>query len=361
MKYYVGIDIQESESLIATYDEHNVIVWKNKDGKQTTPSAIYIDKAGKKIFGDLAYQEIPYNSGEVAYGFVSFEKDTLFELRNGLVTLNTRECTAELIRYLEGCLPQVVSQLGKKVYLFPVPVDFNEEQKAQLSASAMLAGLDDIQMVPVPLAAGYSIDGFGGYIVIDLRSNKLTVSFIKKEKENCTIVNSFVDNSVSETAMVEAVFDKIIKPWYLDKYDIEDDFENNAQCRFLCNASRRAAKAAILDLCSKEETYITLDEKRARAMDKDGEEMLLHICFDRFDCDNVLKDMIERILELTEKIAHDARLNGEDIKGLIFTGRMSQYHTIRQNITKKLNIPICEVDPLTALATGAALFGFHTN
>ena len=56
MKYYVGIDLGTTNSAISSFDGENVRVWKSKkDQNDVTPSAIYVDKRGKRFYGKEAY------------------------------------------------------------------------------------------------------------------------------------------------------------------------------------------------------------------------------------------------------------------------------------------------------------------
>ena len=53
MKYFVGIDLGTTNSAISTFDGVKIRVWKNKkDQSDVTPSAIYVDKRGRRFAFD---------------------------------------------------------------------------------------------------------------------------------------------------------------------------------------------------------------------------------------------------------------------------------------------------------------------
>ena len=73
MKYYVGIDLGTTNSVISTFDGENVRVWKSKkDQNDVTPSAIYIDKRGKRYYGKNAYIKYSQDPDRCAVLFKRF-------------------------------------------------------------------------------------------------------------------------------------------------------------------------------------------------------------------------------------------------------------------------------------------------
>lgn len=57
MKYFVGIDLGTTNSAISTFDGTEIRVWKNKrEQTDVTPSAIYVDKRGRRFYGKKAYE-----------------------------------------------------------------------------------------------------------------------------------------------------------------------------------------------------------------------------------------------------------------------------------------------------------------
>lgn len=46
---YIGIDLGTTNSVIATFDGKDTRVWKSKEQSDVTPSAIYVDRRGKKF------------------------------------------------------------------------------------------------------------------------------------------------------------------------------------------------------------------------------------------------------------------------------------------------------------------------
>ena len=110
MKYYVGIDLGTTNSAISTFDGENVRVWKNKkDQSDVTPSVIYMDRRGKKFYGQAAYLKIPQEEKNCAFLFKRF-MGTSNKIKIGNLEMTPEECSAEILRELYRNLPAEIRE-----------------------------------------------------------------------------------------------------------------------------------------------------------------------------------------------------------------------------------------------------------
>lgn len=103
MKTYVGIDLGTTNSAICSYDGENVRIWKSPDQNDVTPSAIFIDKKGRRFYGRKAYNQAPaypHNTATLFKRFMGTNKK--IEISGANVTLTPIECSAEILRVLFG-------------------------------------------------------------------------------------------------------------------------------------------------------------------------------------------------------------------------------------------------------------------
>ena len=56
---YVGIDLGTTNSVITSFDGKTTRVWKSPEQNDVTPSVIYINKRGGKMYGQSAYNNEP--------------------------------------------------------------------------------------------------------------------------------------------------------------------------------------------------------------------------------------------------------------------------------------------------------------
>ena len=56
MAYYIGIDLGTTNSAIVTFNGEKTRIWKTVGQTDVTPSCIYIDKKGRKYYGNKKIQ-----------------------------------------------------------------------------------------------------------------------------------------------------------------------------------------------------------------------------------------------------------------------------------------------------------------
>ena len=64
MRNFVGIDLGTTNSAICSYDGSETRIWKSPERNDVTPSAIYIDRLGRKLVGQRAYSAAPRSPGQ---------------------------------------------------------------------------------------------------------------------------------------------------------------------------------------------------------------------------------------------------------------------------------------------------------
>ena len=62
----IGIDLGTTNSVICSYDGKRTQVWKSPEQNDVTPSAIYVDRRGRRYYGRRAYEMAPSNEKNAA-------------------------------------------------------------------------------------------------------------------------------------------------------------------------------------------------------------------------------------------------------------------------------------------------------
>ncbi len=160
----------------------------------------------------------------------------------------------------------------------------------------------------------------------------------------------------------EGLFDRILvdniaMPWLVDTFDLPEGFRTDPNYAALVRLASWACEQAKIELSSREETSIVLQESEIRLRDRSGEEIYLDIPIQRATLDNLIS---QRILETVESVrdtlAH-AHLTIDDISRIVFIGGPSQYPPLRELVCDELKLKSdTNVDPMTAVAEGAAIF-----
>lgn len=109
MKNYAGIDLGTTNSAICSYDGENLRLYKSPEQHDVTPSAIYVDKRGRKYLGRAAYDNAAKDSDNAAVLFKRvMGTSTPIKLLAAGRTMTPEECSAEILKVLFGYLPEEI-------------------------------------------------------------------------------------------------------------------------------------------------------------------------------------------------------------------------------------------------------------
>ena len=99
MKNYIGIDLGTTNSAICSYDGETLRIFKSPEQNDVTPSAIFIDKRGKKYLGKTAYDNAARNPDNAATKFKRMMgTSTPIKLAAVDITMTPEECSAEILK-----------------------------------------------------------------------------------------------------------------------------------------------------------------------------------------------------------------------------------------------------------------------
>lgn len=185
MKYFVGIDLGTTNSAISTFDGENVRIWKNKDTQNdVTPSAIYVDKRGRRYYGNRAYENSFRQPERCAKLFKRF-MGTSTKFTIGDTELTPEECSAEILRELFKNLPEDIRAYKDEIgTVITVPAAFNQMQNAATLDAAKMAGLGKVALMQEPVAAVMRVmkdnQTDGNFLVFDLGGGTLDVAIAER-------------------------------------------------------------------------------------------------------------------------------------------------------------------------------------
>ena len=118
-----------------------------------------------------------------------------------------------------------------------------------------------------------------------------------------------------------------------------------------------AAEKAKIALSQSEESVITLDENELGVRDQAGEAIYLDIPITRSLYDDLIASKVEESIQATRESIEKAGLSSHDIERIVFVGGPAQYKHLRDKVAFELGIaPSTDVNPMTAVAEGAAVF-----
>lgn len=362
MKNYVGIDLGTTNSAICSFDGENLRIYKSPEQHDVTPSAIFLDRRGNKYVGARAYANAARNPDNGATLFKRFMgTSTPIKLPALNMTMTPEECSAEVLRTLFGYLPEEIRNDDETGTVVTVPAAFNQMQKDATMAAAEAAGLGKVALMQEPVAAVMSVmhqkKSDGTFLVYDLGGGTLDIAIAQSISGRVSLLAHGGVAMCGGRDFDRVLLDNIVKPWLLENFDLPEDFIADAQYRSLVRMAIWATEKAKIDLSSKEQAVIALSDTELSAKDRKGNEIYLEIVLTRKQLNDLIEPKITESIRAARETLEKAGLSGSDVERIVYVGGPTHYKPLRDKVAFELGISSStEVNPMTAVAEGAALF-----
>jgi molecular chaperone DnaK len=358
---YVGIDLGTTNSAICSYDGESIRLYKSPEQYDVTPSAIFIDKRGNKYVGSRAYNNAARNPDNAATLFKRLMgTSTPVKLPAVDLTMTPEECSAEILRVLFGYLPEEVRS-DETGTVITVPAAFNQMQKDSTMAAADAAGIGRVALMQEPVAAVMSVmrqrKNDGVFVVYDLGGGTLDIAIAESIAGRVTLQAHGGIAMCGGRDFDRVLFDSVVKPWLLDKFNLPDDLSVNPKYKSLRTIALWATEKAKIELSQKEEATVNLAETELSVRDESGEEVYIDVAISRKHYDSLIAPKLDESIQAARETLEKAGLSPHDVERVVFVGGPTHYKPLRDKVAFELGIaPSTEVNPMTAVAEGAAVF-----
>ena len=369
MKSYIGIDLGTTNSAICSYEEDgHTRIWKSQEQNDVTPSAIYIDRRGNKYVGTRAYATAPRSPGNVAMLFKRFMgTSTPIKLPAVDITMTPEECSSEILRALFGYLPEELrkalrndSELGIGTVI-TVPAAFNQMQKTATMEAAEQAGIGQVALLQEPVAAVMSVmkarNTDGTFLIYDLGGGTLDIALAESINGSINLLAHGGIGMCGGRDFDRLLFDNVVKPWLCKTFDLPEGWSANPSYKTLRPLATWAAERAKIELSSREEAVINLQEDEVKVQDQSNQDIYIDIPINRSTLTRLIQEKVDESIDVARETLEEAGLNPHDIERIVFIGGPTNYKPLRDQVSRELGIDAStEVNPMTAVAEGAALF-----
>ena len=359
---YIGIDLGTTNSVISMYDGTNTTVYKSPEQNDITPSAIYFDKRGNKYVGARAYNNAPMNPENSALLFKRFMgTSTKIHIKSLEKSLLPEECSADILKTLFGYLPEEIRTSDDIGTVITVPAAFSQMQKDATMQAAEMAGIGKVALMQEPVAAVMSIikakPADGIFLIYDFGGGTLDIAIAEGIGGK---VNLLSHNGIAMCGgrdFDRALMDTIVRPWLLENFDLPEDLAINPKYKKLLSMATLAAEKAKIELSSRENAIISLQETELNIQDLSGEDIYLDIPITRDEYNPLIKNKLKESINATRESLDKAGLSANDIERMVFIGGPTQYKPLRDYVSYELGIQASmDVNPMTAVSEGAAIY-----
>jgi molecular chaperone DnaK len=362
-----GIDLGTTNSAIAVFTgaqvEPTKVIKNTTDGSDAdiTPSAVYINKKGVLRVGRRAKDRIidEETGGDVHIEFKrQMGTDHVYSFKSSGQRHAPEELSAEVLKSLRADVQQRTGEVVN-ASVITVPAAFELHQCDATRAAAQLAGFKESPLLQEPVAAalayGFQADQEKTYwLVYDFGGGTFDAAIIKSEEGTIHVVHHGGDNFLGGSNIDWAITEKLVAPRLAKEFGLTDFVRGNKKWKWAFDRLKHFGEVAKIDLSRSEraalETYKFTTES--------GEKIEFECELTRNEVISVAEPIILRSVEIAKQVLKDKKLGKEAIKKIILVGGPTLAPYFREILESKLQIPLehSSVDPLTAVARGAAVF-----
>ena len=369
-----GIDLGTTNSAIARIDSGRIrIIKSDRYQKDTTPSCVYFTRQ-KILVGDdaiLKYQEHSANvlrNYKGTYlkkmspnGFTEFKRamgtDTQHFSENTKLTYSPEVLSAEVLKKLKS----YNQDEDIDVAVITVPAKFRQNQIDATQRAAELAGFSYCELLMEPIAASlaYGIDTkkiVGYWLVFDFGGGTFDAALMRVDQGIMKVVDTEGDNRLGGRDIDYAIVDHILIPHIKDHYPIDKILSDQKSKALLRDVLKFYAEVPKIDLSNKNTSDLFVD--KSIMPDDEGNEIELEISEIRLkDFEKTVEPIFQRSIDISLNLLKRNNITGADLETLILVGGPTFSQTLRKMLKEQLTPNIdTQIDPMTAVARGAALF-----
>ena len=387
MSKIIGIDLGTTNSAVAVMEGGQPRVLENAEGNRTTPSIVAISKANERLVGLLAKRQSITNPKNTIYSVkrligrkfsdqeVQNDKKWLSydiqESSNGGVSVkmgdkwySPEEISAMILAKLKA---DAEAKLGEKIEeaVITVPAYFDDSQRQATKNAGEIAGLKVRRILNEPTAAALAY-GFGAKL---RRPQGVGVPTEASGKNEKIVVYDFgggtFDVSVLEvtddTVEVKATggdthlggddFDKRLIEYLVREYKKQEGIDISKDALAL-QRLKEAAERAKHELSTSLETEVNLPYISS---DAHGPKHFL-IKLSRAKLEELVKDYIDRSIDIMKKVVSEAGLDLSKIDEVILVGGQTRMPAMEEAVKKSFGKePHKGINPDEVVAIGAAV------
>ena len=370
----IGIDLGTTNSCVAIMDGGEPKVIANAEGNRTTPSVVAFNDSDERLVGQIAKRQAVTNPTRTLYAIkrligrkftdqevkrsIEISPFKIVEGTHGSVSVDVNSKTyrpAEISAMVLAKMKQTAEEyLGEEVTdaVVTVPAYFNDSQRQATKDAGKIAGLNVLRIINEPTAASlaYGLDKKGEekIAVFDLGGGTFDISILEIGDGVFEVKSTHGD-----TFLGGEDFDMRIVNWLADEFKRQQGIDLRSDKMALQRLKEEAEKAK-MELSTTKETDINLPFITA---DASGPKHL-NLKLSRAKLENLVEDLIERVVGPCKTALKDAGLSASDIDEVILVGGMTRMPKVQEKVKEIFGKePHKGVNPDEVVAIGAAIQG----
>ena len=349
-------------------------VLENKEGMRTTPSIVALGKNGERYVGITAKRQAVTNPANTIFStkrligrrfsdsVVQQDKKLLpyeikegsngdVEIKMGEKWYKPAEISAMVLQKLKA---DAEDKLGEKITdaIITVPAYFDDSQRKATKDAGEIAGLNVKRVINEPTAAalayGFDKKKNEQIAVYDFGGGTFDISVLEVSEDTIEVKGTGGDTHLGGDDI-----DQRIIQYLIDEFKKEQGIDV-AKDQLAVQRLKDAAEKAKHELSSTMQTEINIPFLTA---DASGPKHFT-LAFTRAKLEDLVKDFIDKSIELTKKTVEETGLKISDIDEVILVGGQTRMPAIIEAVKNLFGKePHKDINPDEVVAVGAAIQG----
>lgn len=354
-----GIDLGTTNSEIAVVEGNEIHVFKNNENTENTSSAVYIDRRSRLFVGRKAKDRAEEDPNNVR---VEFKRDMglsqSYLFADSAQKKSPEELSAEVLKSLKSDVQQ---RTGEEIgcAVITVPAMFELPACDATRRAARLAGLENCPLLQEPVAAaiayGFNADADNVFwLVYDFGVGTFDASLVAVRDGRISVVDHDGENHLGGKDFDWALLEEIVLPKLRQQYALSNFSRGNPKYRVALAKLKAVSEKVKIELSRRPSAVL---EALDLCEDERGKPVDVDIEISASEYARCIEPGVARSVAICKRVLERNNLQSLDIEKLILVGGPTLTPALREMLTKGLGIPLdISVDPITAVARGAAIF-----
>ena len=369
VKIDYGIDLGTTNSAICRMEKGKPVIIKTDVLKDTMPSCVSFTKRKSVKVGDSAFNDMKSDKRraskvckkEASNAYVEFKRTMATTARYYSSYMDKAYSSEELSAEVLKTLKSFVTDESFSSVVITVPAKFTVNQKTATLEAAKMAGFKHSELLQEPIAASMAYglntnEKNGVWMVFDFGGGTFDAALLKVEDGIMQVFDTEGDNYLGGKNLDYAIVDNIIIPYLMKNYNISSTIADADKKEILRDAMKTWAEEVKNQLSFKEKEDI-LSNLGDLGEDEDGEEIELDLTITQAEAFDVMRPYFQKAVDICKNLLQRNHLSGSQINKLILVGGPTHSPLIRQMLKEQITPNVdTSIDPMTAVATGAALY-----
>ena len=374
MSKILGIDLGTTNSAMAVVEIGQPRILENKEGMRTTPSVVAVGKNGERYVGVTAKRQAVTNPANTIYSVkrligrrfndaeVQRDKKLLpYEIKDGAhgdveVKMGEKyhkpaEISAMILQKLKQ---DAEDKTGEKITeaIITVPAYFDDSQRKATKDAGEIAGLTVKRVINEPTAAalayGLNKKKDEKIVVYDFGGGTFDISVLEIGDDTIEVKGTGGDTHLGGDDIDQKIIQYLVEEFKKEQgVDVSKD-------QLAVQRLKDAAEKAKHELSSTMQTEINIPFLTADS----GGAKHFSMTFTRAKLEDLVRDLIDRSIELTKKTVEEAGFKMSDINEVVMVGGQTRMPLIMEEVKKLFGKePHKDINPDEVVAIGAAIQG----